>query len=96
MLSHWDKEEDQAKEKDKDHKQPQTNPSFSTAMTIMPKLSKHFVTKYFNSMSSKSPIMYTPKEKHRCNIIMAQQELNTTECEVLDQDPPEEIALTKW
>ena len=66
MSSDWDEEEeDQAKDKDKDQEQPQTNHSLSTAMTITLKLSKPFMTKYLDIMTSKSPIMYMPKEKHR-------------------------------
>ena len=94
MSSYWDEEEeDQAKDKDKDYdqKQSQTNPSFPTAMALTLKLLKPFITKYFNSMSSETPIIYTPKEKCRCNIIVAQHKLNTTEHEVLDQDSLEDI-----
>ena len=57
--------------------------------------SQTFITKYFNSITSKPPIVYTPKEKHRCDTIMAQQELSTTEGEVLDQDSLEDIDWTK-
>ena len=55
---------------------PNPNPSFSTAMITL-KLPKPFITKYLASMSSDILIMYTLKEKHRCNAIVAQQELNT-------------------
>ena len=92
--SYWDEdEEDQAKDKDKynDQKQSQTYPSFSSVMTLTLKPPKLIITKYFNSMSSETPIMYTPKEKCRCFTILAQQELNTTECKVLDQDSLEDI-----
>ena len=41
-------------------------------------------------MSSRTPIVYTLKEKHRFDT-MTQQELNTTECEVYDQDSLEDI-----
>ena len=74
MSSNWDEEEDQAKDKDKDNnQQSQMNPSFSTVMTLTLKLPKPFVTKCFNSMSSETPIIYTPKEKCRCDTILAQQ-----------------------
>ena len=85
----WNEDkEDQAKDKDKDNEQnqTQTNPSFSTVMALTLKPPKPFITKYFDSMSSKTPIMYISKEECRCDTIMAQQELNTTECEVLHQD----------
>ena len=60
-------------------------------MIITLKPPKPLITKYFDSMSSETSIMYTPKEKHRYDTIMAKQELNTTECEVLDQDSLEDI-----
>ena len=53
--------------------------------------SKPYVTMYLDNMSSDTPIRYTPKDKQRCNIIVAQQELNTTVPETLEQDPLEEI-----
>ena len=61
MSSDMDKEEDQAKNKDNDQKQSQTNPSFSTAMIIAMMPPKPFITKYLDSMSSETPIMYTTK-----------------------------------
>ena len=94
MSSDWDYDnEDQAKDKDKDNNQnkSQTNPSFSTVMTITLKPPKRFINKYFDSMSSETPIVYIPKEKHRCDTITAQQELNTTEHEAQDQDALEEL-----
>ena len=42
-------------------------------------------------MSSETPIIYTLKENHRCDKIVAQQEHNTTEHEVQDQDSLEDI-----
>ena len=42
-------------------------------------------------MTSKTPIIYTPKEMQRHYIIMAQQKLNTAEWEYLDQDSLEDI-----
>ena len=86
-----EEEEDQAKNKDKDQKQPQTNPSLSTTTTITLKPPKPFITKYFDSMASETPILYTQNEKHRHETIVAQQELNTTECEALNQDSLEDI-----
>ena len=73
MSSDWDEDKDQAKDKDKDNNQnlSQTNPSFSTVMTITLKLLKPFITKYFNSMSNETPIVYTPKENHRCDTTIA-------------------------
>ena len=35
--------------------------------------------------------MYTPKEKCRCDTIVAQQELNSTDGEALDKDSLENI-----
>ena len=90
----WDDdEEDQTKDKDKDNNQnkSKTNPSFSTAMTIILKPPKPFTTKFFDSMSSETPTVYTVKEKYRCDTIMAIQELYTTEHEVQDQDSLEDI-----
>ena len=94
MSSDWDEEDDQAKAKDQ--KQPQTNPSSFTTMTwtLQPPMS--YVTKYFDSMTNKTPKVYTPKEKWRCDTIVAQQELNTTEPEALDQDSLEDISWTEW
>ena len=40
-------------------------------------------------MTSKTPILYTPKEKQRHDTIVV-QELNTTEHEALDQDSLED------
>ena len=76
---------------DNNQNQSQTNLSFSTAMTITLKHPKPFITKCFNSMPCETPIVHTPKEKCRCDTIMAQQELNTTEHEVQDQDSLEDI-----
>ena len=86
-----EEEEDQAKHKDINQKQPHTNPSFSTMVTKTLKQSKPFITKYFDSMTSETHIMYTTKEKHICDTIMAQLELNSMECEALDQDSLEDI-----
>ena len=94
MSSDWaEDEEDQTKHKDKDNNQnqSQTSPSFSIAMIITLKPPKPFITKCFNSISSETPIVYTMKEKHRHDTIIAQQELNTTECEVQDLDSLEDL-----
>ena len=55
-----------------------------------------YITKYFDRMTSETPIIYTPKEKWRCSTIMAQQELNTTEFEAVDQDSLEDVNWTEW
>ena len=94
MSSYWDEEEDQAKHKDQ--KQPQTNTSFFTMKTKTLQPPKPFIIKYFDSMTSKTPIIYTPKEKWGHDTIMAQQELNTTEHEALDLDSLEDIDWTEW
>ena len=60
-------------------------------MTITLKPPKSFINKYFDSMSSETPILYYPKEKHRCNTIIAQQELNATEHEAQDQESLEDL-----
>ena len=79
MSSDWDEEEeDQAI--DKYQKQPQSSPNFFPMTTKTQRPPKPFIIKYFDSMSSEMPIMYMSKEKHRCDIVRAQQELNTTEC----------------
>ena len=72
MSSDYDEDEDQAKDKDEDNNQnqSQTNTSFSTVTTITLKPQKPLITKYFESMSSETPIMYTPKEKHSCDTIV--------------------------
>ena len=89
MSSDWDKEDDQDKEKD------QTQPEASSDSFIRPtqilKPPKPYVSKYFDSMSSGTPIIYTPKEKQRCDTIIAQEECKTTECKYVDQDSLEEI-----
>ena len=75
MSSDWGNEEgDQTKDKDKDNNQNQSqiNPSFSTVMVTL-KPPKPFTTKYFDSLSSETCIVYTPKEKNRCDTIMDQQ-----------------------
>ena len=74
MSSNWDDdEEDQAKNKDKDNNQNQarTSPIFSTSMAITLKPPKSFINKYFDSMSSETPLVYTPKEKYICDTITA-------------------------
>ena len=84
MSSDWnDDKEDQAKDKDKDNNQnqSQTNSSLFTVVTVTWKPPKPFINKYFDSMSSETPIVFTPKEKHRHDTITVQQELNTTECD---------------
>ena len=62
MSSDWD-EDDQAKDKEKDQKQPQTSPSFVTMMTKTLQPPKPYISKYFESMTSKTPIINTSKEK---------------------------------
>ena len=60
MSLDWDEdEEDQTKNKNKDNdqKQFQTNPYFSTVMTIALKPPKPSITTYFDSTSSETPIM---------------------------------------
>ena len=61
MSSDWD-EEEEYNAKDKDQAAP-NQPTFSTAMNITLKPPKPFITKYFNSMTTETPIMYSPKEK---------------------------------
>ena len=95
MSSDWDEEKEKPGQRH-DQKQPQTNPSFSMTKTKTLQSAKPYITKYIDSMTSKTPIMYIPKEKPRCDTIMAQQELNTTECEALDQDSLEDINWTEW
>ena len=92
MSSDWnEEEEDQAKDKDSNQKHAQTDPSFFAVITITLKPTKPFITKYFDSMTSKTLLMYTPKEKHRCDTIVAQQEWNATEHGVQNQDSSEDI-----
>ena len=61
MSSDWDKEKDNTKEKDE--KQPQTSPKFFKVLTKILQLPKPYITQYFNSMTSNTPIIYTQKEK---------------------------------
>ena len=75
MSSDWDEEEDQTKDKDKDQKQPQPSPSLLNIKTTYQQTS----------------ITYTPNGKHRCDTIVAKQELNTTECKAMYQDLLEDI-----
>ena len=82
---------DEDKDKDSNWKQSQTNPSFFEVITISLKPPKPFITKYLESMSIETPIMYTPKEKHRYNTVIAQQESNTTKCKVQNEDSLEDI-----
>ena len=94
MSSDWDdNKEDQAKNKNKDNNQnqSQTSTSFSTVMTIILKPTKPFINKYFSSISSETPIVYTPKEKCIHNTITVQKELNTNEHDVQNQDSLEEL-----
>ena len=89
MSCDWNEED--ANTKKENQEQPEANPS----LFIMPiqalKPPKPYITKYLDNMSSDPPIIYIPKEKQRCNIIVAQQEHNTTSCKNLEQDPLEDI-----
>ena len=49
---------------------------------------KPYITKFFDSMSSDT--IYTPKDKQRCDIIVAQQEHSTTVYKNQDQDSLED------
>ena len=91
MSSDWNEDDDQAKDKEKDQKQLQTSPKFFETLTKTLQPPKLYITQYFDSMTSNAPLIYTPKEKQRRDTIIAQQELNTTECEALDQDLLEDI-----
>ena len=61
MSSDWDEEDDQVK--DKDQKQQQMSPSFFTMTTKTLQPPKPYITEYFDSMTSKTPVINTPKEK---------------------------------
>ena len=93
MSLDWDNDEDQAKNNNKDNNQnhSQNQPSFSTVMTITLMTTKPFINKYFDSMSSETPIVYTPKIKCLHDTITVQQELNTIKCKVQNQDSLEEL-----
>ena len=52
---------------------------------------KCYITKYFESMSSETPTIYTPKEECRHDTIVVQQEQNATECKDLNEDSLGEI-----
>ena len=61
LCFYWDEEDIQTKEK------YQTQPEVSSDLFIKPtqtlKPPKPYITKYFDSMSSNTPIIYTPKGK---------------------------------
>ena len=67
LSSDWDEEDDQAK--DKDQKQMEDSPDLFIMPTQTLKSPKTNMTKYFDSMSSDKPIIYTPKEQRRHDII---------------------------
>ena len=69
LSSDWDEEDDQAE--DKDQKQSEASPDIFIMPTRTLKPSKPYITKYFYSMSSDTTIICSPKEKWRCNIIVA-------------------------
>ena len=89
MSSDWDEEEGNTKEKDQE--QPHASPNFCKTLTKTLQPPKPYVTRYFDSMTRNTLIIYTSKEKQRHNAIVAQQELNTTQCKTLDQDLPEDM-----
>ena len=84
LSSDWDKEDNNTKENDQI--QPEASPNLFIMPTHTLKLPKHYITKYFDCMSSETPIIYIPKDKQKCDIIVAQQEHNTTVHKNLDQD----------
>ena len=58
---YWDEEDDRAKVRDQ--KQPEASPNLFIRPTQTLKPSKPYITKYFDSMSSDTPIIYKQKEK---------------------------------
>ena len=90
LSSDCDEQDDWAK--DKDQKQPDASPNIFIMPNQTLKPLKPYITKFFDSMSSKyTPIIYTPKEKQSCDITIVQQEHNSTECKNLDQHSLDEI-----
>ena len=61
LSSDWDEEDDQAK--GKDQMQPKAGPNLFIRPTQTLKPPKTYITRYFDSMGSDTPIIYTPKEK---------------------------------
>ena len=61
LFSDWDEKDDQAK--DKDQKQPEASPNIFIMPTLTLKPPTPYITKYFDSMSSDTHIIYIPKEK---------------------------------
>ena len=81
MPSDWDedeKEEDQVKGDDKDRgseqQTPQTIPRFFAVSSLTLKPPKPSITEYFGKMSSVTPKIAAPEERHRHNIIATKQE----------------------
>ena len=94
MSYDWDEEDNHAK--DKDQKQPEASPNLFIMPTQTLKPPKPYIIKYFDIMSRDTPIIYTPKDKWGCVIIVVQQEHNTTVCKNLDQDSLEDIDKKEW
>ena len=80
MSLDWDgDEEDQSRNKVKDNNQDQTqtSPNFSMVMTITLKPPKHFINKYFDSISNETPIVCTPRKKCICDTITSNGYVHT-------------------
>ena len=61
MSSDWDEEDDNTKREDQE--QPKVSPNLLIMLTQVLKPPKPYITKYFDNMSSDTPIIYTLKDK---------------------------------
>ena len=87
-------ERDEEEEKDTEEKgqDPEASPKLAIvalAQSLQPP--KLFITKYFDNMLNNPPIRATPRDIRRCEITVAQQELNEIVCEIPEQDPLDEM-----
>ena len=89
ISSDWAEEGDNTKIKEQEQSEASPNLAIMPTQTLQPH--KPYISKYFDNMSSDPPIIYTPKDNQRCNIIVAQQELKTTVNDNLEQDSLEDI-----
>ena len=90
--SDWDEEEEEdTKEKGQEGQDPEARlklASVALAQTLQPP--KPLITQYFDNMLNNPPIRVTPRDRGICEIIVAQQELNETVCEIPEQEALDE------
>ena len=66
LSSDWDEEDDQAKEKDQKPPEARSNLFIRQAQTLKPP--KPYITEYFDSMSSDTPIKYTQRKSKNATL----------------------------